>query len=218
MSDDKTMRELIDDIEAVRGTLMDPSRAVAMERLAKRGTLSARTRIDRLLDRESFSEIGALVAAEESAAAPPPARTLSPADGVVVGTGMIDGRPVVVFSQDFAVFGGSTAEHISNISQKRLFSRARSGSAQVCGACAQCPSGWNWSSVSDASNSGSVSATGCSRDWRRTWSMILCLRMPVSQVFTDDLPEKRAAPSIAAISVSCTASSAAPASRSCSEA
>ena len=36
MSDDKTMRELIDDIEAVRGTLMDPSRAVAMERLAKR--------------------------------------------------------------------------------------------------------------------------------------------------------------------------------------
>ena len=107
MSDDKTMRELIDDIEAVRGTLMDPSRAVAMERLAKRGTLSARTRIDRLLDRESFSEIGALVAAEESAAAPPPARTLSPADGVVVGTGMIDGRPVVVFSQDFAVFGGS---------------------------------------------------------------------------------------------------------------
>ena len=107
MSDDETMRQLIDDIEAVRGTLMDPSRAVAMERLAKRGTLSARTRIDRLLDRESFSEIGALVAAEESAAAPPPARTLSPADGVVVGTGLIDGRPVVVFSQDFAVFGGS---------------------------------------------------------------------------------------------------------------
>ena len=39
--------------------------------------------------------------------AAPPARTLSPADGVVVGTGLIDGRPVVVFSQDFAVFGGS---------------------------------------------------------------------------------------------------------------
>ena len=107
MSDDKTMRQLIDDIEAVRETLMDPARAVAMERLAKRGTLSARTRIDRLLDGDSFSEIGALVAAEESAAAPPPARTLSPADGVVVGTGLIDGRPVVVFSQDFAVFGGS---------------------------------------------------------------------------------------------------------------
>ena len=58
--------------------------------------------------RSSFSEIGGLVAAEDGdSAAVPPARTLSPADGVVVGTGLIDGRPVVVFSQDFAVFGGS---------------------------------------------------------------------------------------------------------------
>ena len=55
-----------------------------------------------------FSEIGGLVAAEDgNSAAVPPARTLSPADGVVIGTGLIDGRPVVVFSQDFAVFGGS---------------------------------------------------------------------------------------------------------------
>ncbi len=107
MSDDKTMRDLIDDIEAVRETLMDTSRSVAMERLAKRGTLSARTRIDRLLDRDSFSEVGALVAADDPGSAPPPARTVSPADGVIVGTGLIEGRPVVVFSQDFAVFGGS---------------------------------------------------------------------------------------------------------------
>jgi len=107
MSNEKTMRGLIDSIETVRGTLMDGARGPAMERLAKRGSLSARSRLDRLLDKNSFSEIGALVAAEDDTPAPPPARTLSPADGVVVGTGLVEGRPVVVFSQDFAVFGGS---------------------------------------------------------------------------------------------------------------
>jgi acetyl-CoA carboxylase carboxyltransferase component len=107
MSNDVTMRQLIDGIEAVRDTVMDEARGPAMERLARRGSLSARTRLDRLLDKDSFTEIGGLVAAEEQTTAPPPARTLSPADGVVVGTGLIAGRPVVVFSQDFAVFGGS---------------------------------------------------------------------------------------------------------------
>jgi len=107
MSDDVTMRQLIDGIEVVRGTLMDEGRGPAMERLARRGSLSARTRLSRLLDTDSFTEIGGLVAAEEDTTATPPARTLSPADGVIVGTGLIAGRPVVVFSQDFAVFGGS---------------------------------------------------------------------------------------------------------------
>lgn len=107
MSNDVTMRQLIERIETVRGTLMDEARGAAMERLARRGSLSARTRIDRLVDRDSFVEVGGLVAAEEHTTAPPPARTVSPADGVVVGTGLIDGRPAVVFSQDFAVFGGS---------------------------------------------------------------------------------------------------------------
>src|SRR6188768_2980733 len=103
-----TMRDLIEGIEKVRATLMDEARGPAMARLTKRGTLSARTRIERLLDADSFAEIGGLVAAEDGASgATPPARTLSPADGVVVGTGLIDGRPVVAFSQDFAVFGGS---------------------------------------------------------------------------------------------------------------
>jgi propionyl-CoA carboxylase beta chain len=100
MSNDKTMRDLIDEIETVRGALMDEARGPAMERLAKRGSLSARTRIERLLDKDSFDEIGGLVAVEGHP-------TASPADGVVVGTGLIEGRPVVVFSQDFAVFGGS---------------------------------------------------------------------------------------------------------------
>jgi propionyl-CoA carboxylase beta chain len=107
MAADKTMRDLIDGIEQVRATLTDETRAAAIERLAKRGKLSARTRLDRLVDRGTFDEIGGLVAAEEDGIGAGPARTRSPADGVVVGTARIDGRPVVVFSQDFSVFGGS---------------------------------------------------------------------------------------------------------------
>ena len=103
------MRDLIDRVEAVRATLGDDARRPAMDKLAARGRLSARTRIGRLVDPGSFTEMGGLVAAEENGigAEKFPQRTASPADGVVTGTGLVDGRPVVIFSQDFAVHGGS---------------------------------------------------------------------------------------------------------------
>jgi len=106
---DPTMRDLIDRVEAVRATLGDDARRPAMDKLAARGRLSARTRIGRLVDPCSFTEMGGLVAAEENGigAEKFPQRTASPADGVVAGTGLVDGRPVVIFSQDFAVHGGS---------------------------------------------------------------------------------------------------------------
>ncbi len=109
MAGETTMRDLIERIEAVRGTLTDAARAPAIEKLAKRGKLSARTRIARLVDRESFAEFGGLVTAEDDGigAEAAPVRTRSPADGVVAGTATIERRPVVVFSQDFSVFGGS---------------------------------------------------------------------------------------------------------------
>ncbi|HET6194788.1 MAG TPA: carboxyl transferase domain-containing protein, partial [Acetobacteraceae bacterium] len=107
MPADTNLRDLIAGIEAVRGTLTDEARAPAIERLARRGKQSARVRLARLVDPDSFDEIGGLVAAEEDGIGPGPARTRSPADGVVVGTARIEGRPVVVFSQDFSVHGGS---------------------------------------------------------------------------------------------------------------
>lgn len=104
-----TMRELIDRIESVRATLSDEGRAAAIDKLARRGRLSARRRIARLLDPGSFAEIGGLVTAEDDGVGAErfPTRTNAPADGVVAGTGAIDGRPVMVFSQDFSVHGGS---------------------------------------------------------------------------------------------------------------
>ncbi|MCA9601227.1 MAG: methylmalonyl-CoA carboxyltransferase, partial [Myxococcales bacterium] len=69
------------------------------------GKLTARERIDALLDPGSFVEMDALVTH----------RTMDfdldkqkvPGDGVVTGYGTVDGRRVFVFAQDFTVFGGS---------------------------------------------------------------------------------------------------------------
>ena len=73
-----------------------------------KGKLTARERVDLLLDQGSFSEIGALMVHHSHRFGLEKQRI--PGDGVVTGTGTIDGRPVAVFSQDFTVFGGSLAE------------------------------------------------------------------------------------------------------------
>ena len=74
----------------------------------KKGKLTARERLDLLLDPGSFEEIGMFVQHRSSDFGLEKQRVLG--DGVVTGKGTIDGRPVVVFSQDFTVFGGSLSE------------------------------------------------------------------------------------------------------------
>ena len=70
--------------------------------------MTARQRIDALLDPDSFVESGALV--EHRVTAFGLDRTHPAGDGVVTGHGTVDGRPVCVYAQDFAVFGGSVGE------------------------------------------------------------------------------------------------------------
>jgi propionyl-CoA carboxylase beta chain len=72
------------------------------------GRLSARERLDRLLDAGSFAESGALVSHRCSDFGLA-GRTV-PGDGVITGWGTIDGRVVYVLSQDCTVFGGSLGE------------------------------------------------------------------------------------------------------------
>jgi propionyl-CoA carboxylase beta chain len=74
----------------------------------KKGKLSARERIDILLDPGSFEEIGKFVMHRSHEFDLQKQRYLG--DGVVTGYGKIDGRLVYVFSQDFTVFGGSLSE------------------------------------------------------------------------------------------------------------
>src|SRR3954447_7323079 len=78
------------------------------ERQHREGKLSARERVDLLLDEGTFEELDKLVrhrcrnfGMEEN---------VVDGDGFVTGHGLIHGRPVFVFAQDFTVFGGSLSE------------------------------------------------------------------------------------------------------------
>jgi propionyl-CoA carboxylase beta chain len=82
--------------------------AAAVERQHAKGRQTARERIDQLLDPGSFVELDALVRHRSTNFGMEAKRPFG--DGVVTGTGTIDGRPVAVFSQDATVFGGSLGE------------------------------------------------------------------------------------------------------------
>ena len=76
-----------------------------VERRHAEGQLSARERIDLLLDEGSFEELDRLVVHDCHDFGM--AGKTVPGDGFVTGYGRIDGRPVFVFAHDFTVFGGS---------------------------------------------------------------------------------------------------------------
>ena len=74
----------------------------------KKGRLTARERLDVLLDPNSFEELDMYV--EHNSVDFGMEKQKIPGDGVVTGSGTISGRLVFVFSQDFTVFGGSLSE------------------------------------------------------------------------------------------------------------
>ena len=73
-----------------------------------KGKLTARERLDVLLDEDSFEELDMFV--EHNCTDFGMENQVYPGDGVVTGSGTINGRLVFVFSQDFTVFGGSLSE------------------------------------------------------------------------------------------------------------
>ncbi|WP_193317917.1 MULTISPECIES: acyl-CoA carboxylase subunit beta [Streptomyces] len=82
--------------------------ARAVERQHAKGKLTARERIELLLDEGSFTELDEFARHRSTAFGMDANRPLG--DGVVTGYGTVDGRPVCVYSQDFTVFGGSLGE------------------------------------------------------------------------------------------------------------
>ncbi|GLW96740.1 acyl-CoA carboxylase subunit beta [Microtetraspora sp. NBRC 16547] len=80
----------------------------AAEKRHAEGKLSARERIERLLDEGSFVELDGL--AKHRSTAFGLERNRVPGDGVITGYGTIDGRHVCVFAQDFTFLGGSLGE------------------------------------------------------------------------------------------------------------
>jgi propionyl-CoA carboxylase beta chain len=96
------------DLERRRYEAVHAGSAQAVAKQHERGKLTARERIDLLLDPGSFTEFDEL--ARHRATDFGIAATRPYGDGVVTGYGTVDGRPVCVFSQDFTIFGGSLGE------------------------------------------------------------------------------------------------------------
>ncbi|GGR99133.1 methylmalonyl-CoA carboxyltransferase [Streptomyces humidus] len=106
------------DVHTTAGKLADLQRRIqeathagserAVEKQHAKGKLTARERIELLLDEDSFVELDEFARHRSTDFGLEHNRPYG--DGVVTGYGTVDGRPVAVFSQDFTVFGGALGE------------------------------------------------------------------------------------------------------------
>src|SRR6188472_3486819 len=103
-----TMRERVALLERRAAEAEVGGGAARLEAQHRKGKLSARERLDLLLDEGSFVELDRFVVHRSTDFGLEEQRIYG--DGVVTGYGRIDGRLVYVFSQDFTVFGGSLSE------------------------------------------------------------------------------------------------------------
>ena len=103
-----TSQARIDRLRKMREESLLGGGPVRIERQHAWGKLTARERLDLLLDPGSFVELDAFVTHRSTEFGLDAQHFLG--DGVVTGHGLIDGRLVFVFSQDFTVFGGSLSE------------------------------------------------------------------------------------------------------------
>ena len=94
--------------ERLRAETEQGGGAARIEQQHKKGKLTARERVDLLLDPGSFVELDRFVTHRSTDFGLADNKPLG--DGVVTGYGRVDGRQVYVFAQDFTVFGGSLAE------------------------------------------------------------------------------------------------------------
>ena len=102
------MSDIIARLEAKRAEAMLGGGQKRIDSQHAKGKLTARERIHILLDEDSFEEIDMYV--EHNCVDFDMEKTRIAGDGVVTGSGTINGRLVFVFSQDFTVFGGSLSE------------------------------------------------------------------------------------------------------------
>ncbi len=103
-----TNQERIDRLQQLRAEAMLGGGAERIDQQHERGKLTARERLELLLDPDSFVELDAFVTHRSHDFGLDEQIILG--DGVVTGHGSINGRLVFVFSQDFTVFGGSLSE------------------------------------------------------------------------------------------------------------
>ncbi|MFZ3559487.1 acyl-CoA carboxylase subunit beta [Streptomyces sp. BH055] len=98
----------IDDLRRRIDEATHAGSARAVEKQHAKGKLTARERIELLLDEDSFVELDEFARHRSTDFGLDANKPYG--DGVVTGYGTVDGRPVAVFSQDFTVFGGALGE------------------------------------------------------------------------------------------------------------
>lgn len=103
-----SLDEKLDELSNRRREAEQGGGTARIKRQHEAGKLTARERIELLLDENSFQEIDKFVLHRCRDFGMENQRI--PGDGVVTGSGEIEGRPVFVFAQDFTVFGGSLSE------------------------------------------------------------------------------------------------------------
>ena len=104
----ETYEEKLAQLEELRHAAVHSASEQAVEKQHAKGKLTARERVEKLLDPGSFQELDTFVRHRTSEFGMEKNKPWG--DAVVTGHGTIDGRPVCVFSQDFTVFGGSLGE------------------------------------------------------------------------------------------------------------
>lgn len=103
-----TPRERLDDLHHRQALAEQGGGPARVAQQHKKGKLTARERLDLLLDEGTFVELDRFVTHRATDFGL--AEQVFPGDGVVTGYGRVEGRLVYVFSQDFTVFGGSLSE------------------------------------------------------------------------------------------------------------
>jgi acetyl-CoA carboxylase carboxyltransferase component len=104
----KATLEKLEELHRLKEAAMLGGGVKRIEAQHKKGKLTARERLDLLLDPGTFNELDMFVTHRSKDFGLD--EQIIPGDGVVTGYGQIDGRLVYVFSQDFTVFGGSLSE------------------------------------------------------------------------------------------------------------
>src|SRR5438876_5598156 len=102
------IHERLEQLAKLKEEARQPGSEAAVRRQHQRGKLTARERLEKLLDPDSFVELDMLARHRAHGFGIEQNRPLT--DGVVTGWGTVDGRKVCIFSQDFTVFGGALGE------------------------------------------------------------------------------------------------------------
>jgi propionyl-CoA carboxylase beta chain len=102
------MKDILEKLEERRERARAGGGQARIEAQHKRGKLTARERLELLMDKGSFEEFDMFV--EHRSAEFGMENTRIPGDGVVTGWGTVNGRTVFAFAKDFTVFGGSLSE------------------------------------------------------------------------------------------------------------